>query len=77
MKAEVTGAITKLTIRKAGNVIRLCLAMRSDIPANAQPPQNQRKQGKTILSGSGVVLFRDDQSKGIFPRIFKVNSKMN
>jgi len=66
MVADKNGAIAKFAIRSAGSEISVCFKKSKDIQPKKLAPRNHKKLVSQSDSDSGVTLFLEGQSKGIF-----------
>jgi len=77
MKAEATGANTRLAILNADMEIHVCFRKSIEMQARPHPTTNHKKQLPVRVSVSGRLLDLEGQSKGVQVKISMRNSKRN
>jgi hypothetical protein len=75
--ADNSGASIKFAILRLDKEIRVCLKKNKDAQAKKLAPKNHKKHASHMDSGSGVILFLDGQSKGMFSIELRITSNKN
>ena len=75
--ADNNGARIRFATLRLDIVIRVCLKKNKDTQPKKLAPKNHKKHTYHMDSGSGVSLFLEGQSKGIFTIELRITSNKN